>query len=140
MAIQLGGGQGTGSKFQAQKAEILKEVSTALMGAKLPGAFSLTFSIPGHEATGVLNFHPIISKKDGRVMYNMSAKDVFIGGERVKLTGGGNLFLPKDGYTVDPATLKLYKAANEGIESEKKSRSQVVGQSETELEVGETTE
>lgn len=135
MAIQLGGGSNTGSRHQAAKAGILKEVSSALMQAKLPGAFSLT--LPDTLGSGTLNFHPIISKKDGRVMYNMSAKDVFIGGERVKLTGSGNLFLPKDGYTVDPTTLKLYREANEGIEAEKKKRGGTV---EVDLEEGETTE
>ena len=105
------------------------------MQAKLPGAFSLT--LPDTLGSGTLNFHPIISKKDGRDMYNMSAKDVFIGGERVKLTGSGNLFLPKDGYTVDPTTLKLYREANEGIEAEKKKRGGTV---EVDLEEGETTE
>lgn len=139
MAIQLGGSGKTGSKHQAQKAAILSEVGNALMQAKLPGAFSI--SLPEALGSGTLNFHPIISKKDGRVMYNMSAKDVFIGGEKVKLTGGGNLFLPKDGYTVDAETFKLYKAANEGIEAEKKTRTGVpVGQTEEEMETGETTE
>lgn len=139
MAIQLGGSGKTGSKHQAQKAAILSEVGNALMQAKLPGAFAV--SLPPELGSGTLNFHPIISKKDGRVMYNMSAKDVFIGVERIKLTGSGNLFLPKDGYTVDPETFRLYKAANEGIEAEKKTRVGVpTGQSEEELETGETTE
>lgn len=134
MAIQLGGG-GTkaGSKHQAAKAAILKEVSSALMQGGLPGAFSL--SIPSDRGSGTLNFTPIISKKDGRVMYNMSVKDLFIGKEPVKLTGGGNLFLPKDGYTVDTETFKLYRAANEGIEQERKARGPLV---EADLDEGES--
>lgn len=137
MAIQFGGSGKTGSKHQAAKASILGEVANALMGNNLPGAFSVP--LPATLGRGTLNFHPIISKKDGRVMYNMSAKDVFIGKEQVKLTGGGNLFLPKDGYTVDAETFRLYRAANEGIENEKKARGGVpVEQTEEELEGGES--
>lgn len=138
MDIKFGGGEPTAvGKYQAQKNEILNSLSTQLMKAGLPGAFSLT--LPETVGGGTLNFRAIIGRDSGRIMYNMSVKGATIGKEHVTLSGSGNLMLPANGWTVDPVTLKAYKSAGDGIEFERKKARGVQVTPDSALEEGETT-
>ncbi len=128
-------------KLQAQKEGVLNSLAKVLMSRGLPGAFSIP--IPAEQGGGNLNFRPLISRKDGRIMYNMSVKGGTLGKESVVLSGGGNLFLPKDGWTVDGATLKTYVTAAEGIDRERKAKRGVAVtptvDTDEALDEGETT-
>jgi hypothetical protein len=87
---------------------IKSEVAVALEGAGMPRKVYVTISdapIEGHDSVEGL---PAPSSKDGRIMYNFGGKS------SIKTVVGrlqGNFFLPKDGWTVDPATLKAYQTA-----------------------------
>lgn len=87
---------------------IKSEVAVALEGAGMPRRIYVTLSdspIEGHDS---VEGTPAPSSKDGRIMYNFGGKST------IKAVVGrlqGNFFLPKDGWTVDPATLKSYQAA-----------------------------
>lgn len=87
---------------------IRSEVATALEGAGMPRKLYITVSdkpIEGHDS---VEAPASLSQKDGRVMYNFGGKST------VSAVIGrlqGNFFLPKDGWTVDAATLKAYQEA-----------------------------
>lgn len=97
------------SASQGTALQTLKgEVATALEGAGMPRRVYVTISdspIEGHDS---VEGTPAPSSKDGRIMYNFGGKST------VRATVGrlqGNFFLPKDGWTVDAATLKAYQTA-----------------------------
>lgn len=112
-------------------------VSQALMESGLPGALSIDLTQLGIKGLGgQLNLKPTISKKDGRVMYNMTGQDVTIGGVSVKTMG--NWMLPKDGFCVDEETHRTYSAAVAARDAKRKTR--VSGEpTDEELDAGETT-
>ena len=115
-------------RHQAQKKEILTALTTKLMAGGMPGAFSIP--LPAEVGSGSLDCKAIISRKDGRVMYNVTvSRGSYIGKEaKVALTGSGNLLLPKQGFTVDARTLSVYQTAQQGIDAERiKSRASKSG-------------
>lgn len=88
--------------------KIRAEVGEAIAQAGMPRKLYLTLSeapIEGHDS---LEGNASLTQKDGRVMFN------FGGRSTVQAVVGrlqGNFFLPKDGWTVDTATLKAYQEA-----------------------------
>lgn len=114
-------------------------VATGLNKAGLPGPFVIDFSkvgIPG--MTGQLSCRPIISKKNGRVMYNMSATQgapIIISG--VKLSVSGNLMLPKEDFTVDSEVHTAYLLAREEKDLLRQARAAKQNPTDEDLEAGE---
>ncbi len=104
---------------QATSLNVIKaEVATALDSIGMPKKVYLTLSdapISGHES---IEGNPAPSSKDGRIMYNFGGKST------LKAVVGrlqGNFFLPKDGFTVDPATLSAYQAARAERDAKRKT-------------------
>ena len=87
---------------------IKSEVATALEGVGMPRKVYVTLSdapIAGHES---IEGNPVPSGTDGRIMYNFGGKSTL---RSVGVRLQGNCLLPKDGFTVDPATQERNKAA-----------------------------
>lgn len=118
-------------------ASIKSGVAEALMAAGLPGALSLDLSklqmkAPnGSLITGQIILKPTISKKDGRVMYNVTG-DVVIGEHKVKPMG--NWLLPKATFTVDSETHKAYAAAVADRDAKRKASAERVAKTDEEIE------
>ena len=89
---------------------IKSEVAVALESVGMPRQVYVTISdkpIAGYES---VEGKPAPSSKDGRIMYNFGGK-AGISGNPVVGRLQGNWFLPKDGFTVDQATLTAYQTA-----------------------------
>ena len=78
---------------------------------------------------------PTISQKNGSILYN------FGGRSTVAQTDGrlqGNFFLPKDGFTVEPATHRAFVAAKVAAAAAYANRRSASEPTEEDLEAGES--
>lgn len=72
-----------------------------------------TIPIPDEVGSGHFEVKPIISKNHGSIMLNMRAVNVTLHSAEgpVGATGNGNIYLPKNGFTVDAKTFSVYREA-----------------------------
>lgn len=72
---------------------------------------------------GEIQAKPIISQKDGRVMYNYGSK-IMLGAHEVRTQG--NMFLPKAGFTADKATWERYVSAKKEQAATRQANAKVI--------------
>ena len=97
---------------------IKAEVATALETIGMPKKIYITLSDNPIDWRESVEGNPAPSSKDGRIMYN------FGGRSTLKAVVGrlqGNFFLPKDGFTVDAATLSAYQSARAERDAQRKA-------------------
>jgi len=107
-------GHGSQTILGQIKARVVKGLEKKGMpGTLYVAVFSLRPSEQECKDMGItlIEAHPTLSTKDGRVMYNYGNKVTV--GNGVDARCQGNIFLPKEGFTAPPAAHAAFKAAKE---------------------------